>query len=85
MSAFTLSATHAVAKTAGLRAKTQVRTSFASRVYSSNPPAPLLDRPMKKNSETTLLAVPLHLDRARRRPLKERLTNRIDPDTVHPS
>ena len=38
-----------------------------------------------KNSETTLLAVPLHLDRARRRPLKERLTRRIDPDTVHPS
>ena len=40
MSAFTLSATHAVAKTAGLRAKTQVRTPFASRVYSSNPPPP---------------------------------------------
>ena len=65
MSAFTLSATHAVAKTAGLRAKTQVRTSFASRVPPSNPPAPLLDRPMKKNSETTLFAVPLHLDRGR--------------------
>ena len=40
MSAFTLSATHAVTKTAGLRAKTQVRTPFASRVYSSNPPPP---------------------------------------------
>ena len=84
MSAFTLSATHAVAKTAGLRAKTQVRTSFASRVYSSNPPAPLLDRPRRRIPKRHFSRFP-SISIARVRPLKERLTRRIDPDTVHPS
>lgn len=68
MSAFTLSASHAVAKTAGLRAKTQVRTPRTLGRCPETPTRPAQDRSPEEECRND--AVPLVT------PIEEGPTNR---------